>query len=62
LYGDEIPKDVFMKRLEDSLSNSLFAVLAKKHGDDPVVLSEKILWWFTDNECGLKGPSAFVMD
>jgi hypothetical protein len=62
IYGDEIPKDVFMQTLEDSLSDSLFAVLAKKHGDDPVVLSEKILWWFTDNECGLKGPSAFVMD
>ena len=54
LYGDEIPKDVFMKRLRDSLSDSLFPVLAKKHGDDPAVLSDKILWWFTDNECGLK--------
>jgi len=62
LYGDEIPKDVFMKRLEDSLSGSLFAVLAKKHGDDPAVLSDKILWWFSDNECGLKDPSAFVTD
>ena len=60
LYGDEIPKDVFMKRLGDSLSDSLFAVLVKKHGDDPTVLSDKILWWFSDNECGLKDPSVFV--